>query len=178
MLYQYLLDEVGRKQVKVVKKRTELQNNDSNGIALQQLERGPGNNGSSSSGHLTMGTGLDAGEPVGRKSTGLPTTHGGQQVTAGEEALISRSRSERRPGGGRLAKQRSMTLRRLFHMEREQDGNVDRMEDAGVDVGVGVGALDLSDNDDDMVDAPPLPAQAAQGLERGKVDRRENRLTM
>lgn len=88
MLYQYLLDEVARKQVKVVKKGDRDDN-----IALQGLEHGGKQTG-------ILENGLGAGEPAGRKSTGL---------RGGPEAVISRSRSERHG-----TKKKGKGLRRLF----------------------------------------------------------------
>jgi len=66
MLYQYLMDEVARKRIKVVKKGDE-------NIALDRIDDGDGN---------TRTTRLGAGEPVKSKDTGLLT-------------VMSRSRSEK-----------------------------------------------------------------------------------
>jgi hypothetical protein len=133
MLYQYLLDEVGRKQVRVinVKKRDD---NKGGGIALKEMGR-PQSGGAEGAGgvwparkvgvggSLGTGLGLGAGEPehdgMGRKSTGLSfdnedeldivTAHGLEM----EVPVITRSRSERHTRRS-PKKSRGNLLRRLL----------------------------------------------------------------
>jgi hypothetical protein len=191
MLYQYLLDEVGRKQVKVVRRADRGDDiDDEDGVALQKLDDfGPGRRrktGQDTAGQgganwfgswgagmgMFMGgmLGLGAGEP-GRKSTGLGLEGLGMDgVRDGHREddvpVISRSRSERQTGGA-TRKSRATMLRRVM-TGQEKDVAVVAVEDD-----------EFTDDDfDDELDELQSPVLAARAVRMHELVRRDKRLTM
>lgn len=152
MLYQYLLDEVARKQPKVIKKKLLTQGDRRETIvALEVLD--DDNHGQAFNG---MGINELQGEPVS-KNTGLHSLmrrsqqrqNGGGVV----KTFVARSRSEKQ------LKRRGRSRTRRGHSEEDEE--------------------DEDDEDSSVPNTPHLPAFAVTRVAKDDAARREgNRLTM
>lgn len=182
MLYQYLLDEVGRQRVKVVRRADR---NDDPAIPLQGSGQGHhrGHVGDSPSAGSGLGLGLGAGEPVveqqhqrQNESTGLPPS-------AAEGSLaLSRSRSERRPASGVRPHHRRRKTKKLRQLFLGLDAR-NRADEFGDD-GSSVPPTPLLPEVFAQAQAQARDSEVAEGDENGGGDglvmrgRVEKRLTM